>query len=142
MKTPWHLWLIAIVSLLWNFGGAFDYYMTQTGNQGYLGQMPPDRLEFLDNLPVWFDASWAIGVWFSVLGSVLLLLRSRFAAPAFALSLLGLVLSSIYTYGIAGQGANLATAGAMAVVFTIAIPLVLIALWFYARAMIHRGVLR
>lgn len=28
----------------------------------------------------WFDAIWAIGVWFAVAGSVLILLRSRFAA--------------------------------------------------------------
>ena len=39
---------------------------------------------------VWFDADWAIGVWFAVAGSVLILLRSRFAAPAFLISLAGL----------------------------------------------------
>ena len=39
MKTPWHLWVFGVVSLLWNFGGAYDYVMVRTGNQAYLDQM-------------------------------------------------------------------------------------------------------
>ena len=36
---------------------------------------------------------WGLGVWLGLLGSVLLLMRSRYAVHAFALSLLGMVLS-------------------------------------------------
>ena len=24
-KTPWHLWVVAVLALLWNGAGAFDY---------------------------------------------------------------------------------------------------------------------
>jgi hypothetical protein len=26
--TPWHLWLVGVLALLWNSFGAFDYVMT------------------------------------------------------------------------------------------------------------------
>ena len=141
MKAPFHLWIVGILSLLWNFGGGYDYVMTKTNNAEYLSAVPQDRLAMLLEAPVWFSISWAVGVWFSVIGSLLLLFRSRFAAPAFGLSLLGLIVSSIYTYGVMGVD-NLAAAGTAAIIFSIAIPLVLVGLWLYARAMVRKGVLR
>ena len=140
MKTPIHLWIVGLLSLLWNFGGAYDYLMSQTRNEAYLANLPAEAIAFLDNAPTWFQASWAIGIWFSVLGSLLLLVKSRFAGTAFGLSLLGLVVSSIYTYGLAEQR-TFEAGGMAALVFSIVIPIVLILLLIYARAMTRRGVL-
>lgn len=140
MKTPIHLWIVGVLSLVWNSGGAVDYYMSQTRNEGYLAQLPQEAIDFLNNVPLWFEFAWAIGVWFSVLGSILLLLKSRFAGSAFVLSLLGLIASSIYTYGLAEQR-TFEAGGTMALLFTIAIPVVLILLIIYSRAMTRRGVL-
>ena len=140
MKTPIHLWIVGVVSLLWNSGGAFDYVMSQTRNPEYLANLPAEAIEFLENTPTWFEASWAIGVWFSVLGSLLLLFRSRFAGTAFGLSLIGLVVSSIYTYGLAEQR-TFEAGGTAALIFSIVIPIVLILLLLYSRAMTRRGVL-
>lgn len=141
MKTPIHLWIVGVLSLLWNAGGAFDYFMSQTKNPDYMAQLSPEQMAFLDNVPMWFEASWAIGVWFSVLGSLLLLVRSRFARTAFALSLAGLVVSSVYTYGLAEQR-TFEAGGTAALIFTIIIPIVLILLLIYSRAMTRKGVLR
>lgn len=141
-KTPIHLWIVGIVSLLWNAGGAIDYVMTRTNAAEYLAAQPPERLAMLQDAPQWFGYTWAIGVWLSVIGSLLLLMRSRFAGAAFALSLLGLIGSSIYTYGIADGGSMVAAAGTAAIAFSIAIPVILVLLWIYARAMTRRGVLR
>lgn len=141
-KTPIHLWIVGIVSLVWNAGGAMDYVMTRTNAADYMAAQPAERLAMLQDAPFWFGVTWATGVWFSIIGSLLLLLRSRFAGAAFALSLLGLIGSSIYTYGIAEGGSMVAAAGTAAIVFSIAIPLILLLLWIYARAMTKRGVLR
>ncbi|EBA13002.1 hypothetical protein [Roseobacter sp. CCS2] len=141
-KTPIHLWIVGGLSLLWNAGGAIDYVMTRANAAAYMAAQPPERLAMLQDAPMWFGVTWAVGVWFSVIGSVLLLLRSRFAGPAFALSLLGLIGSSVYTYGIADGGHMVAAAGTAAIAFTVAIPVVLFLLWIYARAMTRRGVLR
>ncbi len=142
-KTPWHLWVVGALSLLWNAGGAVDYTMTKLNVASYVEALPEAALRMLQEAPLWFDISWPVGVWFSVLGSLLLLLRSRFAGTAFALSLLGLIVSSVYTYLLAPEGTSmLAVGGTVALVFAIAIPVILIALWLYARAMTQRGVLR
>ena len=45
-------------------------------------------------------------------------------------------------HGIADGASMLAVAGTAAIVFTIGIPIILILLWIYARAMTNRGVLR
>lgn len=141
-KTPIHLWIVGIVSLFWNAGGAFDYVMTRTNAAEYLAAQPDARLMMLDQAPLWFGFTWALGVWFSVIGSLLLLMRSRFAGATFALSLIGLLGSAVYTYGIADGGSMVAAAATAAIVFTIAIPVLLVLQWLYARAMTRRGVLR
>ncbi len=91
MKTPWHLWVIGIVSLLWNAGGAFDYVMTRTGNEDYLAQMPPEAVAYFESFPFWVSLFWALGVWGAIAGSFLLMFRSRFAVPAFVISFIGMI---------------------------------------------------
>ncbi len=141
MKTPVHLWIVGVLSLLWNAGGAYDYLMSQLGNEQYLSMLTDAQRAYIEGVPTWFEAVWAIGVWFSVFGSILLLLRSRIAGSAFAISLGGLLASSVYSYGIADPSA-LAISGTFALVFSAAIVVVLILLWIYARTMTRRGVLR
>jgi len=142
MKTPIHLWIVGIVSLLWNAGGGYDYVMSQTENPAYFEMMPQEGIDFLASTPMWFEAAWAFGVWFSILGSLLLLFKSRFAGSAFVVSLAGLLVSTVYTYFLSEAGSSaLAVGGTAALVFTILIPVILILLLIYARAMTRRGVL-
>lgn len=140
MKTPFHLWIVGVIALVWNAGGAYDYVMTQTQNAAYLAMLSDAQKAFLDNGPIWFEAAWAVGVWFSMLGALLLLLRSRLAGSAFGLSLVGLILSSVYSFGIADRSGMDMTPAQLG--FTVAIYVVLVLLWIYARAMTRRGVLR
>jgi hypothetical protein len=89
-KTPLHLWVIGGVTLIWNGFGAFDYLMTQLRVDAYMSSFTAEQLEYFYSYPAWAVAAWATGVWFAFGGSVALLLRSRFAVPIFAISLLGL----------------------------------------------------
>ena len=145
-KTPWHLWVIGIVATLWNAGGAYDYTMTQTRNMDYLGMaadnagIPLDTMVgYYTGFPAWADAMWAIGVWGALAGSILLLLRSRFAFHLFALSLIGLIGTTIYTLS-ADMPPELATTATW--VFTAAIWLSIILLMIYSKRMTAAGVLR
>ena len=36
VKTPWHLWLVGVLSLLWNGFGAFDFIQTTTRGEAYM----------------------------------------------------------------------------------------------------------
>lgn len=141
MRAPIHLWIVGILSLVWNAGGAVDYVMTQFKVEAYLSQLTADQRGFFDNLPMWYEGAWAIGVWFSVLGSLLLLMRSRMAGASFALSFAGLVAASVYTFFVL-DSSPMRDAGPAAMAFTAAIYVVIILLWIYSRAMTRRGVLR
>ena len=141
MKTPWHLWLVGILSLLWNAGGAYDYIMSKTRNADYLAALTPEQQAFFDSFPLWVNITWALGVWGAVLGSVFLLLRSRFAVTAFAVSLLGAVLSAVRNFLVAGPSMA-EVAGTFAIVFSLVILIVAFLLLVYARAMRRSGVLR
>ena len=138
-KTPWHVWVVGVLATLWNLGGAVDYTMTQTRNEAYLGQFTAEQLEYFMSFPAWFDAFWAIGVWGALLGSILILARSRFAYHAFVASLVGIAGTTFWTATNA-MPESLDTAGMWA--FTIAIVVSVVLLAFYSRRMTARGVLR
>lgn len=140
-KTPWHLWVVGVLALLWNAGGAFDYVMTQTRNADYLAAFTPDQLDFFFGFPVWVDASWAIAVWAAVLGSILLLLRSRFAVPVFWISLAAMLLTAVHNF-VLSEVSWISLMGVFPLIFTIVIAVVTILLVLYARAMTKRGVLK
>ncbi len=132
-KAPWHLWAVGIISLLWNAGGAFDYLMTKLQAQSYLEQFTQEQLDFFFGFPQWVNATWAIAVWFSVLGSVYLLLRRRAAVPIFWISLLAMmatalhnfVLADVTMWDIMGRGAAVFTL----VIFVVALLLVVYSRW-------------
>jgi hypothetical protein len=94
-RTPAHLWIVGILSFLWNCFGGYDYTMTRLKNVNYLSQMgdPNTILAYIDGMPMYAQIGWGLGVWGALLGSVLLLMRSRYAVHAFAVSLLGAILS-------------------------------------------------
>ena len=144
-RTPAHLWIVGILSLLWNCFGAYDYTMTRMRNVDYLASSMPTvdpnaALAWIDGMPLYAQVGWGLGVWMALLGSVLLLIRSRWAVWAYGLSLLGALLSLGYQLGLAP-----ALPGASSLMYTV-MPLVIIAialfLFLYARAMAQKDVLR
>ncbi len=139
-QTPWHFWLISAVSLVWNSFGCYDYTMTEMHNEAYIKAMtPPDMIAFMASLPSWLTAFWALGVWGSLAGSVLLLLRSRHAVTAFVVSLVGALGSFGYEYS---HGAPPTMTDAAGLGMTIGIFAVIILLWWYARRSLAKGILK
>jgi hypothetical protein len=136
-STPWHFWVVAVVSLVWNAIGGFDYTMSHVQGAAYMRSagMTEPQIAFMAAYPVWMHAVWAVGVWASVLGSLLLLARSKWAFHAFVLSTLGALGALIWT-AMAPAGA---TTGVM---FPILIVVICLALVWYAWTMTKRGVLR
>ena len=97
-STPWHLWAVGGISLLWNAFGGYDFIMTTTQRETYLRASGFDQamIDYFLGMPTWMYVPWTVGVWGAVIGSILLLLRHRLAVWAFALSLIGAVVSLIY----------------------------------------------
>ena len=139
-RTPVHLWIVGVLATVWNAFGCFDYVMTQTENAQYLAQFTDAQRDYFQSFPAWMEAFWAVGVWGALLGSLLLLIRSRHAVTAFILSLIGLLVGTVYQYGVADMPSDMMTPammGVSALIWVIAIGLLV-----YAMRMRRRGVLR
>ena len=97
--TPWHLWLVGLLSLLWSGYGGYDFIQTTTRGEAYMREsgFGDDMIAYFNAMPTWMYVPWTLGVWGAVIGSLLLLARSRWAVHAFALSLLGAVVSLVYS---------------------------------------------
>ncbi len=138
-KAPWHLWAVGILGVLWNGFGAYDYIMSQTRNAEYLSQFPPEMIEVLDGFPMWANAMWALGVWGSVAGTILLLLRSRHAVAAFLVSLVGAAVNFVRGFT---QELPEALQGPATTIMPIVILAIILLQLFYARKQVAAGVLR
>lgn len=136
VRVPVHLWIVGALGVLWNAYGCFDYSMKQASSS-YLASLPPEQATMLTQMPLWANVVWAIGVWGGLLGCLLLLLRRRWAAHAFRLSLLGAAVGTAYQVRHLPQPMNAADW-----VLTIAILMVCVALLIYARWQTARGLLR
>ena len=144
-RTPIHLWIVGGIATLWNGFGCFDFFMTRTKGAAYIESMMPTidgdaMMAYINSFPIWAAFGWGLGVWAGLVGSILLLVRHRWAVAVLGLSLIGAVVGIGYQLanpvGIVevSQGVN----GMMSYII-IAIAL---ALFIYARAMQRNGVLR
>jgi len=138
-KVPRHLWIVGVLAVLWNAVGAFDYSATQFRMESYMSQFSPEQLAYFYGFPAWAVAAWAIAVWSSLLGSLCLLLRKAWAVRLFGIALAGMVVTAFYNFVLTDGMAMMGAGGA---IFTAVIWLIAISLFFYARAMAKRGVLR
>jgi hypothetical protein len=139
-RTPAHLWIVGILATLWNGYACYEYLMTNLKNAAFLAQMPADQIAYMNGLPAWLTAFWALGVWGGLAGGLLLLIRSRYAVWAFALSLIGAVVGLGYQMFMTVRPASM-TAGMMGLLPWVII-LVCLALFLYARAQAAKGILR
>ena len=146
VRTPIHLWIVGALSLFWNCFGAYDYLMTRTHNMEYLktampGVDPNVALAWVEGMPIYAQFGWGLGVWMALLGSLLLLMRSRWAVWSFGISLAGAIVSLGYQMLLAAPIPGAVESPAMKLV-PIFIILIAIGLFYYARRQEKKGVLR
>jgi len=136
--TPTHLWIVAVLALLWNLLGAWSYLAAELELEGYMSQHSAEQVAYMTHLPSWVVSVWAIAVWCGVLGSIALLLRKAWATWLFGLSLIGLLGNTIYSFLLSNGPEIMGTVG---LVLTAIIWAISIALLLYARAQARKGVL-
>ena len=137
-KTPIHLWIVGILALLWNAMGAFDYLVTQLRADFYMSQFTEEQLAYFYGFPAWATSFWAIAVWSALAGSVGLLLRKKWSVWAFGVAIVGLLMTTIYNFGMS-NGAEIMGSGA--VIFSVIIWAISIFLLGYSCALSKKGVL-
>lgn len=140
-KTPWHLWLVGVVAVLFNAIGVFDHTMTLVQGPAYMAAagMTEAQIAHYQTMPLWMKVVWPVGVWTAFAASILLLLRRKLALPVFVISLAAFLLSLVYTYVLTDGGSVMGQQMAV----TSGVIAVLLALFsLYSWWMSRRGVLR
>ena len=140
-KTPWHVWLVGVIAVLFNSIGAFDFVMSKTRGEAYMASvgMTPEQIAHYLEMPAWMTPVWAVGVFGAFLASICLLLRKKLALPLFVLSLAAFLVSLLYTYVLTNGGAVM---GQQMAITSAVITAELVFLGWYSRLMAARGVFR
>ena len=146
-RPPIHLWIVGGLATLWNIIGPTDYLMTRMRNDAWIemgmpGVDPQIVYGYIDNMPIWSHIGWGLGVWGGLLGSILLLARSRYAVPTYLVSLLGVAMSLGWQLVAGPDMPAEMTKGVMSQIMPYLIIVIAVALFLYARAMRMKGVLR
>ena len=101
-KTPWHLWAVGVLGLLWNGFGVFNFYGSMTMDDAALqaAGMTGEQVSYFRAMPGWTTIAYAAGTIGALVGTILLLLRSKWAVPVFAISLFGFLATRVYMYAL------------------------------------------
>lgn len=134
--TPWHLWVIGILALLWNGMGALTIIMAQLGR---LPNMDADEVAYYAAQPLWLVIATDVALISAVLAAVALLLRSKLAVWLFAVSVVAIFLTNLYDIA-SSKSRMLVDRGAL--IMTLVIAGLAILQFLYAFAMKRRLVLK
>ena len=91
----WSFWLISALTLIWNVMGCANYFMQM--NPEILATYRESERMIVEGRPAWATAAFALAVFGGAIGCILLLIRRSAAMYLFIISLLGVVVTMIYT---------------------------------------------
>ena len=89
---------LAIVALIWNLLGVMAFIMQVTMSPEALAALSEPEQELYRALPTWALAAFGAAVIGGALGCLALAIRSRFAVPLLAVSLLGVAAQMTYSF--------------------------------------------
>lgn len=126
-SVHWSFWLISVLGLLWNAGGAINYLM-QT-NPEFVAALPDTHRAIIDGRPAWATGGFAIGVFGGALGCLLLLFRKSASLYVFVASLIGVMVTVIHTINVASSKIDFSPAE---IIVMILLPVIVAALlaWY------------
>ena len=92
-------WILGVLFLLWNGSGCaiyvMDKMMSDTALLEFYGDKGQIMLEARHAYPIWATAAYAIAVWGGLIASIFYLMRKKFAATLFIVSLIAAIICFI-----------------------------------------------
>lgn len=135
-KTPWHLWVVGVLSLLWNASGAWVFVQAQTGAAM---DMDAAEIAYYAEQPRWMVVLTDLAFAAAILAALALLLRSRWTVRLYALSLAAILISSAFEIAM-GTALLLNDQGWL--MLSLVTTALAVLQWLYAVMVGKRGVLR
>jgi len=97
VKPPAWFWIIASILLVWNLLGLLAFAMEAGAPELVTMGFNEEQRILYDNRPSWYMFNFAIAVIAGTLSCVLLVARRKFAVTLAVLSLVSVLISSVYT---------------------------------------------
>ncbi len=95
-KPPTWFWIVGGISMVWNLLGIMAYIMQVTMSPEALQALPENERTLIESVPAWATSAFAIAVWGSALGCILLLMRKKFATAVFIFAFAGILVQMYY----------------------------------------------
>lgn len=132
-------WVIAIVALLWNLMGIFQFigpmFFPEVIYEGY----SQDAIDMFNNLPSWYWVVFGIATISGLLAAITQLLRKKIAVLLFLVSLITVIIVEVYYI----FGTNVTDVlGQAAVFMPILVVIFSIIFYFYSKGAARKGWLR
>ncbi|MDT0554949.1 hypothetical protein [Patiriisocius hiemis] len=132
-------WIIAVLALLWNLMGLFQFFGVAFMLEAMVEALPEDQATLYTSIPQWYIIVFGIAVFSGVLACITMLIRKKITVVLFLISLLAVLVAQIYW---------IFATDVMDVIgpTAIAMPLIVIAiaifLYFYSKGAAQKGWLR
>ncbi|MBT8258471.1 MAG: hypothetical protein KJO49_08370 [Bacteroidia bacterium] len=91
-------WVVAILATIWYILGVGAYLGNVYATEEAIAAMPQADQDYMANVPAWATAAFAISVWGGLVACIGLLMRKKWAVPLFMLSLLAVLVQSVYNF--------------------------------------------
>jgi hypothetical protein len=102
-KPATWFWIVSVIALVWNLMGVMAYIAQVTMSAETLQAMPENERTLYESAPTWATAAFAIAVWGGALGSILLLIRKKWATAVLTVSFIGIVVQMIHSFFISNS---------------------------------------
>ena len=135
-SLPKWFWSVGGVILLWNLLGLMAYIMQMTMSEAAMAELPADQQELYKNIPMWVTICFTLAVAGGVIGSIGLLMRKKWAMPAFVASLIGILGQNGYMFFLSDTASVM---GPGAMVLPVMVVVIAIALVPYSMTCIKKG---
>ncbi|WP_100803814.1 hypothetical protein [Ulvibacter sp. MAR_2010_11] len=132
-------WIIAVIALIWNIRGVFQYLSTTLLKDEMMEAMTEEQIALMSGLPMWHSIVFAIAVFAGLLGCLLLLLRKKLAVPLFFVSLIAILIQMGYWLFATD---SMVVYGNEAVIMPLLVITVAIFLYYYSKGASQKGWLR
>lgn len=92
-------WILAVFLLGWNIAGLFlTIYESFFFDEAMLENMTAAQLDIYQNQPSWVLVNTYLAVITGLIGSIGMLMKRRFAVIMFAISLICIIINTVYAY--------------------------------------------
>jgi hypothetical protein len=136
-KPSTSFWIISILALIWNIMGVVAYLGQAYITDEALALLPEADQAYYNNVPAWVTAAFAIAVFSGFIGTVVLLMKKKFATSLFIVSFLAVITQSIYNLFIQ----NYADVTGVKMIMPLVIIVIALFLVWYSKNETKKGIL-